>query len=1183
MSSNSHLREDLDSPNILSTLWEDITFSCHRIYQSENFSTYALAGTFTVCAAYFIVYFLFRPKVLVVAQRQSSRPRFRKRDKVQYYARKIFRKSKQVVNQARRPPQTRQEFLKLAKGLLRIRQRSRQLVHKDLPRALVVPDLGPNEDLRLPTEFIYLLRNVQVFGHLDQKVFLEINRTMQVVNYRANQSVFQIGDPDDCIYVVTSGALNVYIKEGNGEEVLVKEVLPGDSIYSLLSILDLLTGHEAPYKTVSARAVQDSTVLKVPGQSFAKAFESSPESMLRMVQIIMVRLIRVTFWALHNYLGLDHELMQNTKGVHDMLSSHGISTLQKSSSIGGSSEHDQQIKDLCVHDIAKILKIDDPSVLKDKITICHYPAGAVLCAQGDADADVTFVVKGHVLVSQKTIEKKDCPMFTAGPGEMVGMLATLSGEPSIFGIKTSEKTTVAHISKSNFYAMMKEQPGIVLPAAHLLVMRLSPFVRQIDFALDWMQVESGRAVFKKGDMSDHLYIILNGRIRTIMEGNEGQNSVSGEYGKGELIGIAEVITRQKRGMTAMAVRDTELAQVPSQLLEHIRQIYPQIITRLYHLLGDRLLGMQMRMDEKAVLRENPAADPRSPIANISTVAVVPASDSVPLTAFTLELQHALSSICHSLRLTSDIIKQKLGTWALDRHSEYRLSSWLAMQEDTHRTVIYQCDYHFTPWTQRCIRQSDVILIVALAEEQPKPGHLENALQGIAIRSQKELILLHRADATRPQNTVDWLNARDWCLSHHHVRCPNRVFLNKSPDKILSLYENVTKCKPDINSDMCRIARFLTGTAIGLVLGGGGARGASQIGLIKAMVECGIPIDMVGGTSIGSFVGALWCEERNLTPVIHRARQWFGNMNSLWKKIYDLTYPITSMMTGYSFNRSLEDVFGDVQIEDLWIPYFNITTDITASKMRVHTSGDLWRYVRSSMSLAGYLPPLCDPKDGHLLLDGGYVNNVPADVMKSSGASLIFAVDVGAIEDTNYTNYGDHLSGFWLLYKKWYPWAQPVRVPSMDEIQSRLAYISCEKNLEHIRRSGLCEYIRPPIDKFRTLQFSAFDEIFDCGYNFAKPYFAALVQTEKLKGVLRPQDQRIHMLTGHRLKQSTSCSLTDLANLISEPAAEDEAFSVFDLTDVLGTMNGAEMEETEEGDDEMESGASERSDDVSDED
>ena len=68
------------------------------------------------------------------------------------------------------------------------------------------------------------------------------------------------------------------------------------------------------------------------------------------------------------------------------------------------------------------------------------------------------------------------------------------------------------------------------------------------------------------------------------------------------------------------------------------------------------------------------------------------------------------------------------------------------------------------------------------------------------------------------------------------------------------------------------------------------------------------------------------------------------------------------------------------MQDLWLPYFTITTDITVSDMRVHDSGCLWRYVRSSMSLAGYMPPLCDPVDGHLLLDGGYVNNLPADIM-----------------------------------------------------------------------------------------------------------------------------------------------------------------------------------------------------------
>ena len=80
-----------------------------------------------------------------------------------------------------------------------------------------------------------------------------------------------------------------------------------------------------------------------------------------------------------------------------------------------------------------------------------------------------------------------------------------------------------------------------------------------------------------------------------------------------------------------------------------------------------------------------------------------------------------------------------------------------------------------------------------------------------------------------------------------------------------------------------------------------------------------------------------------------------------------------------------------------------------------------------MSLSGYLPPLCDPVDGHLLLDGGYVNNLPADVMKSMGAKNIFAVDVGAQDDDQFTNFGDELSGWWMLWKKWNPWAKPVKV------------------------------------------------------------------------------------------------------------------------------------------------------------
>uniref|UniRef100_A0A2A4JM69 PNPLA domain-containing protein n=2 Tax=Heliothis virescens TaxID=7102 RepID=A0A2A4JM69_HELVI len=236
------------------------------------------------------------------------------------------------------------------------------------------------------------------------------------------------------------------------------------------------------------------------------------------------------------------------------------------------------------------------------------------------------------------------------------------------------------------------------------------------------------------------------------------------------------------------------------------------------------------------------------------------------------------------------------------------------------------------------------------------------------------------------------------------------------------------------------------------------------------------------------MGALWCMERNITTVTQKAREWSQKMTQWGKQLLDLTYPATSMFSGRQFNATIRSTFGDVHIEDLWLPYFTVTTDISSSCMRVHRHGVLWRYCRSSMSIAGIFPPICDPMDGHLLLDGCYVNNVPADVMRSLGAKHILAIDVGSQDDTDLTNYGDDLSGWWLLWKRWNPFTTPVKVPNLPDIQSRLAYVSCNRQLEEVKKSDYCEYIRPPIDAYKTLQFGSFDEIREVGYRHGAAYF-----------------------------------------------------------------------------------------------
>ena len=93
------------------------------------------------------------------------------------------------------------------------------------------------------------------------------------------------------------------------------------------------------------------------------------------------------------------------------------------------------------------------------------------------------------------------------------------------------------------------------------------------------------------------------------------------------------------------------------------------------------------------------------------------------------------------------------------------------------------------------------------------------------------------------------------------------------------------------------------------------------------------------------MGGLWAQERDISQVTVKARNFSLKMSQKWRLVLDLTYPYTSMMTGFGFNSIIEEQFGEVNIEDLWLPYFTITTDISISDMKIHDSGCLWRYVR----------------------------------------------------------------------------------------------------------------------------------------------------------------------------------------------------------------------------------------------
>uniref|UniRef100_A0A8C5QMH3 lysophospholipase n=1 Tax=Leptobrachium leishanense TaxID=445787 RepID=A0A8C5QMH3_9ANUR len=1134
------------------------------------------------------------------------------------------------------PPKIKKRKRKILCVKTRIRQarwESPPVRHADASPPLLLK--SPTEQMTpgLPPEVLYTMKSIRVLGHFERPLFLALCQYVVYEHYHPGSLVFCPGQTDSSIYIVLEGRLELSITDPDGTRHYMKSVGPGDNVHSLLSILDVLTGHQRPYRTVTAEAVEKSTLLRLPVEAFSAIFRSYPQSLVRTVQIIALRLQRVTFLALHHYLGLtielfQHELQEETSPqpvpsrrpplsrskTHDdgadisaasstphkrapslRLCRSASFSVQKSASSSGfwrsldceleqahptlspeksttpstpsstnfypvdSNDKDRQEKmgkllGKGKNDLARLMGLEDVSLLDNRVSLHHVKADTVIARQGEQGVGLHFVVSGCLHVYQGVTGRQDSRIFVTVPGEMIGQLTVLTGEPLIFTVRAFQDSSFLCLNRTDFYQIIRSHPNVLLAVAHSVARRVSPFVRQVDFAIDWIGVEAGKELYSKGDPSDCTYITLNGRLRSVIIHPDGRKSVVGEYGRGQLIGMVEALTNNPRAKSVFAVRDSELAKVPVGALSYIKRKYPQVVTRLIHILSQKIIGNLQKP-------EGVFSDPGSLTSNLCTVCVLPCSNNVPLTAFTLELKHALDAIGPTLVLTSDIIRARLGAYAMESTHECQLSNWLAQQEDLHRIVLYQTEFTLTPWTIRSIRQADCILVIGLGDEEPTLGILEKFFEQCHVRALKQLVLLHRTDGPPPSGTVRWLKERTWISGHFHIQAPKRVFMQRPTHKIHEFYNKVHQKNANRHSDFSRLARTLTGNSIALVLGGGGARGFAHVGMIKALEEAGIPIDMVGGTSIGALVGGIYAEHRNSKQTNDRTSKWAQMMSSLLRTVMDLTYPISSLLSGSAFNAILQDIFGEREIQDLWLPYFSITTDISSSSMRVHREGCLWRYVRASASYTPYLPPLCDPRDSHLLLDGCYVNNLPADVAHSFGARTVLAIDVGLQKDWDTWNYGDTLSGWWLLWNRLNPWSEKIKVPDMAELQSRLSYVSCVRQLEQVKLSGYCEYLSPPVQRFSTTDFHRFQEIHDVGYEYGKLIFTEWHRGDVIKKMLEDRSAP-DFYDRQEGGAETVPGFTDLAEIVSriEPAANQKLIADRKMKENVPIINKIEPSE-----------------------
>jgi NTE family protein len=176
--------------------------------------------------------------------------------------------------------------------------------------------------------------------------------------------------------------------------------------------------------------------------------------------------------------------------------------------------------------------------------------------------------------------------------------------------------------------------------------------------------------------------------------------------------------------------------------------------------------------------------------------------------------------------------------------------------------------------------------------------------------------------------------------------------------------------------------------IGLALGGGGARGWAHIGVLRALEQAGIKIDLVCGTSVGALVGALYLAGR-----LDALENWALGLSRLRIAGY-LDFRVGGgMISGNRLTAALREHLGDLTIEQLPVPFACVATDLLTGHEVWLREGNLVEMLRASFSLPGLFSPV--EVDGRWLVDGALVNPLPVSVCRAMGAHLVIAVDLNA--------------------------------------------------------------------------------------------------------------------------------------------------------------------------------------------
>lgn len=703
----------------------------------------------------------------------------------------------------------------------------------------------------------------------------------------------------------------------------------------------------------------------------------------------------------------------------------------------------------------------------DKLTAGLEPvmleADDVLLRQGDP-GDAMYLLDDGLL--QVYLEQDDgatqISLNSIVPGSIVGELALISGQPRNATVVASEPSVLFKLSRTSFETLVEQYPEVEAAMSTVIQPRIQrkqlaemlssllgdsigqDTVQNVQARSEWITLLSGEMLFHEDDPADALYIVVNGRLRASAMDSNGLPIDLGEVGAGETVGEYALLTNNPRTASVFAIRDSSLIKVSADALQTLLANHPQAVFKL----AQTLINRQVRQyaPEKDM---NPRA---------MTMCLVPLDDVARYVDLCQAIEQALGVYGKTLVLTADRFNALYGNNEASQmpfsHALNNLiTHWLNSRENEYKYIIYVADQANSNWTQRCARQSDRILLIGDANDTaPDQQDWERTLLRSHPNTQTDLILVH--------DTLPSDGARYW-LAERHV-------------------DSVFHLKKECLSSRSRLARMLSGNAVGLVLAGGGARGMAHVGVIRALEEAGYEIDYVGGTSMGALVGAAYARGADWHDLADLAKRFSDP-----KLIKDPTVPITALMSGRKVTRILKSIYGDeTYIEDLPRKFFCVASNLSRARPEIFHQGLLWRSVRGSMAIPSIFPPIIHQDD--ILVDGALMNNFPLDIMRREvGSGTVIGIDVNPVKTKRGRPYdfGSHISGWRVLLSRINPFAQSIRVPSINSVVMRSMFVNSNYQFRNMR--GIADMlITPQVSAYGVLDYDKYEEIVEYGYQAA---------------------------------------------------------------------------------------------------